>query len=356
MRAGGRIALLDDFGKGAGFLGALPDPPHPCAAPPARAPCGTTRATPSLPRAVQQVAGHEEGRHPVVADVSLLVTNHPSALTHPNLTPVLDIAAVGEPNATLAVTGVIAGKGRLFAMGDPSAVINLMMRYPGNRAFADGLVGYLVEEDTWGHRGGKLYLVSGRFRQHGTFGGAKGLQGELLEHLSGLSDAIDQIHDDGLPELLAILLGSLAALGGVAWTLLTASRTYRRATPRYASPQPLVGQGGVAGRAAVLGAPSTHRALAVLELKSALEEGLLFRLGLPGGASSDRILEEIHRQNALSQPSSEQLSRILAEMKTVEMAVLAGQPIRVSRPQVERKRDDVLRLLREVDEALGRAP
>ena len=177
----------------------------------------------------------------------------------------------------------------------------------------------------------------------------------MLEHLSGLSEAVDQIHEDGLPELLAVLLAALAGIGGVAWTLLTATRTYRRASPRYATGQPLVGQGGVAGRAAVLGAPSTHRALTVLELKSALEEGLVHRLALPPGASAERILEEIHRQNALSQPSSVQLKRLLSEMSTVERAVLAGQPIRVSKSAVRHKRDEVLRLLSELDEGLGRA-
>ncbi len=30
-------------------------------------------------------------------------------------------------------------------MGDPSVVINEMLRYPGNRAFASGLLKYLAE-------------------------------------------------------------------------------------------------------------------------------------------------------------------------------------------------------------------
>ena len=44
------------------------------------------------------------------------------------------------------MTGIIAKSGRLFAMGDPSVVINEMLRYPGNRAFASGLLKYLVGE------------------------------------------------------------------------------------------------------------------------------------------------------------------------------------------------------------------
>ncbi len=58
--------------------------------------------------AVEQVAGQEQNRHPVVAGVDRVVTNHPTALVHPNLTQVLKIPALGEPDATLAVTGIIA--------------------------------------------------------------------------------------------------------------------------------------------------------------------------------------------------------------------------------------------------------
>ena len=51
----------------------------------------------------------------------------------------LRIPANGEADVILAVAGQV-GKGRLFAMGDPSATMNQMLRYPGNRAFVAGLV------------------------------------------------------------------------------------------------------------------------------------------------------------------------------------------------------------------------
>ena len=103
----------------------------------------------------------------MVAGVDRVVTIHPTALVHPNLTQVLKIPALGEPDATLAVTGIIAKSGRLFAMGDPSVVINEMLRYPGNRAFANGLAKYLVENDAGVSRGGKLYVVANDFSQKG---------------------------------------------------------------------------------------------------------------------------------------------------------------------------------------------
>ncbi len=137
LTAGGRLAVLDDHGKATNLLSRYRVQRVPAPLRPAQ----TLRANPDLAiavPAVQSVAGVEQNRHPVVAGVERLVTNHPTALLHPNLTPVLEIPAIGEPNATLAVTGVIANRGRLFVMGDPSTLINLMLRYLGNRAFAKG--------------------------------------------------------------------------------------------------------------------------------------------------------------------------------------------------------------------------
>src|SRR5689334_23042877 len=114
LAAGGRLAVLDDFGAADRLLEhyrifRVQAPLRPAA---------SLRDNPALAiavPAVQAVAGQEQNRHPIVANVERIVTNHPSALTNPNLTPVLTIPALGEPDATLAVTGVIAGHGRLFA-------------------------------------------------------------------------------------------------------------------------------------------------------------------------------------------------------------------------------------------------
>src|SRR5690606_38042382 len=116
--AGGRLALLDDYGLGDRLLARYQI--HRVQAPlrPELALRGKPHLAIAIP-AVQTVAGQEQNRHPIVANVERLVTNHPTALTNPKLTPVLTIPAIGEPDATLAVTGVIAGRGRLFAMGDP---------------------------------------------------------------------------------------------------------------------------------------------------------------------------------------------------------------------------------------------
>lgn len=352
LRAGGRLAVMDDYGTGAALLEHFHI--HRIAAP--RHPAQMLRHNPELAiavPAVQVVAGYEQGRHPIVAHVDKLVTNHPTALVHPNLTPVLTIPAVGEPNATLAVTGIIAGRGRLFAMGDPSAVINLMLRYPGNRAFAQGLIDYLVEDDTWGKREGTLYIAEGRFEQRGHYGGVSSLSENLREYADGLSDLVSDTRRSGLPDAMALVLASLAALSAVLWAAFNATRVYRPRLPRYAAAPALVAQGGVAGRAAVLAAPTTARALALLEVKSALEEGLALRLDLGQEPNRGLLLAEIDRQHALSKRSLEELKQMLDEMNKAELAVVAARPFRVKASAIVRARELMLRVFDEIDERLG---
>jgi hypothetical protein len=346
LRAGGRIAVLDDYGKGDTLLGRFQI--RRVAAP--MRPARSLRQNPNLALAVpavEVVAGQEQGRHSMVRDVREIVTNHPAALTHPNLTPVLEIPALGEPDATLAVTGIIVSRGRLFAMADPSATINLMLRYPGNRAFAEGLVDYLVEDDSWGQRGGRLYLVANEFKQRGAYGGGTGIGQEVKDQLDGFLDIVTGMHDDGLPDLLAVIFAVVAGIGAVGWTASSSLKTYRRSAPRYAAVHPLVAQGGVAGRAAVLGAPTTHRALVLLELKSALEEGLADRFGLPSNAGAAALVAEAERRGSLSPRSLAALKRLFAELARAELAVTATQPLRVPYETVERTRQAVLAILAE---------
>ncbi|MBK7586433.1 MAG: DUF4350 domain-containing protein [Myxococcales bacterium] len=346
LRAGGRIAVLDDFGKGDLLLSRFQIKRVAGPLRPARALRQNANLAIAVP-AVQLVAGQEQGRHPIVAQVREVVTNHPTAFTHPNLTPVLKIPALGEPDATLALTGIIVNRGRLFAMGDPSVCINLMLRYPGNRAFTEGLVDYLVEDDSWGQRGGKLYVLANEFKQRGAFGGGTSLGQEVKDQLDGLQDLVLGMHDDGLPDILAIMLSVLAGVGTLAWTVNASLKVYRRHPPRYAATHPLVAQGGVAGRAAVLGAPTTHRALALLELKSALEEGLAEQLGLQAWSSSAVLVAAVEERGLLGSPSLTELRRLLVELGRAETAVAATQPYKVTQETVERTRRAVLAILAE---------
>ncbi|MBN9159337.1 MAG: DUF4350 domain-containing protein, partial [Myxococcales bacterium] len=261
MHAGGRVIMLDDFGRGESLLTTfgmkrVPSPRHPAE---------------SLRNNPQLALAEPASAHPVVADVNRVVTNHPTGLSHPDLSPVLKIhAASGEADVTVAVAGAV-GQGRLLAVGDPSVVMNSMLRYSGNKAFARGLARYAVDSDAWGKRGGRLFIASGNFEQKGSYGGD---QNALTELFRDLKDLLDQIRKEGLPSILAWSASIALGLALVVWVGSRAGRLHKPIVPRFVRRVPAVAQGGVAGHAAVIGAPQTTRVLAVLELKSALEEQL----------------------------------------------------------------------------------
>jgi len=346
LAAGGRVAVLDDFGAGAAVLARYRV--HRIQAP--LRPTETLRDNPNLAvavPAVQSVAGQEQNRHPIVARVDRLVTNHPTAFTHPSLTPVLTIPAVGEPDAALAVTGIIAGRGRLFAMGDPSAVMNLMLRYPGNRAFAAGLVDYLVENDSWGTRGGKLYILANRFSQGGRFARTQGVTGQLGELADSVKEALASFHDDGLPRGLVLGAAAVAGLAALGWALLYAVRAYRRLDPRYALETPALMQGGVPGRAAVLAAPTTDRALMIAELDSLFSEELAQRAGLPVGAAPEQALAAL----GAGRPALLLRGRgLLLRGRNARSAILSRAPSGIRAGQVAELERSVTELLAELDD------
>jgi hypothetical protein len=349
LRAGGRLALLDDHGSGDKFLARFQI--YRVRAP--LSPTKTLRDNPNLPiaePAVQIVAGQEQNRHPITQNVDSVVTNHPTALTHPNLTPVLTIAARGEPDATLAVTGIIANHGRLFAMGDPSAFINLMLRYPGNRKFAEGLLSYLVEPDSWGERGGKLYFVTNHFQQKGQFG-------DRANFLSGLgqslTDALGDVHDHGLPEPLPLLLAALGCLAIMAWALLYAARPRTRATPRYSAAEPLVAQGGLSGRVAVLSAPTTDAALGLSELRAATLDLLGERLGLGRAPSYKLVLAELQRQGLVSPEAWRDLDSAFSELRIIEDHIVKKQRRLIPAARLEDLRKKLMAAVREIEERSG---
>lgn len=345
MRAGGRLALLDDYGRADDLFKRfqilrVPMPTRPVAA---------LRKNPALAiaePAFDATQGAGAGPHPIVANVQRVVTNHPTALRHPNLSPVLRVRAIGEPDAIVAVAAQV-GKGRLFAMGDPSAVINQMLRYPGNRAFAAGLVRYLVEDTGSGRRGGKLYILANKFDQDGAYGGKSSLIKDVETALRTLLDRLDEIRKHGMPPWLQVAFAALLAVGVAIWVGRASAKTYQPPLPRYARAAPLVGQGGVAGRFAVLAAPSSPRALTVLELKSALAEGCAERFGLVAEPTLARVLELVGP--SLDEETRAALRDLSGLVASVESSVLRGRPARLPRKTVE----DAARTVGRVLEVMG---
>jgi hypothetical protein len=377
LAAGGRVGLLDDYGKGDALLRRFRI--HRVRAP--LDPREPLRNNPNLPIAVPSV-GPDSRPHPVVGGVDRVVTNHPTGLeTDPGLrlTTVLELPSLSEPPTPLALIGVIgdakrcglvsdgmdapntsgvpvAGRcGRLLAMGDPSAVMNLMLRYPGNRAFAGRLVEYLVGDDTWGRRSGTLYVVANDFTERGSYGAHGGVMSAIDDRLESLARLVAETRRDGLPASLAVILAVLSAGGLALWTVSRTTRKYRKVSPRYARPTPLVAQGGLAGRAAVLSADTTHRALVILELKAALEEAVREKMGVPD-ASLPRLAEEIDRQQALSRRNSEALREVVTEMARAEAAVSRTERISIPDASIRRIHDAMTGILAELEERRRKHP
>jgi hypothetical protein len=349
LAAGGRLALLDDRGRAPGFLARYHIQRVEAPLRPAQVLRGNNNLPIALP-VLQEVAGQEQSRHPTMRDVDRIVTNHPTALTHEKLTAVLEIPAIGEPNATLAVTGVIEKRGRIFAMGDPSAVINLMLRYPGNRAFAKHLVEYLVDRDEHNEHPGKLYIVTNAFRQRGHYGGAAGPLRELADIATGLRDGLRAADEGGLSGTLTIVLAALALAVTLVWTLEYALRTYRRYVPRYALEAPLATQGGVAGRAALLAAPATDRALVLAEIRSALAEALAERLGTDARAGATRLLEQVKAREVLGQRRILELFELLTELDRGIAELGSGKKLRIGTLRVVKLHEKMMEILAEIDQ------
>jgi hypothetical protein len=373
LGAGGRAAVVDDYGKAAPLLERFHI--HRANAP-AR-PALQLQGNPALPIALpapSDASENEPSDHVTLRGVDQLVTNHPTALrleTGIELTRLLVLPARGEAEALLAVTGVIGDAkacgltagvpadrqplghcGRLLAMGDPSSFINLMLRYPGNRNFARGVVSYLVEDDTWGRRGGNLYVLNGSFRQSGSYGDAEGWRESLAERQSALLDWLEEVRTHGLPEPMSIALAAVAAIGVCIWTALTGGQLYVPLAPGYARPVPVSAQGGFAGRFAVLSAPSTDRALVLLELKQTLEASLRQRLSLPGASSAS--LAEIAAQRRVLRPdSARSLELLLRRLGAAELALVSARRLNVSDRALRGLHEGALALLAEIERPRG---
>ncbi|HEX8794680.1 MAG TPA: DUF4350 domain-containing protein [Polyangiaceae bacterium] len=310
MRAGGRIVLLDDYGTGDALLARfgirrVPLPQRPLA---------MLRGNPAL--AIAEGAS----AHATVRDIGRVVTNHATGLEHKALSPVLVVRGDGEPDVLVGVAGAV-GQGRLMAIGDSSVLMNSMLRYPGNHALATSVIRYSLEDDVWGKRGGKLYIVANDFGQTGSYQGGGADESQLDDARRAFEEAVETLRHGGMPPLAAYLLALAVGLGVIVWTSVRAGRTHRSATPRFMRPVPGVAQGGVAGHAAVLAAPGTRRALALVEMKSALEEDLTMRLGLDRVPSAEELAAKAHAAGLLDEQQSRSLVRVLGTLARVEISL-----------------------------------
>jgi hypothetical protein len=226
-----------------------------------------------------------------------------------------------------------------------------MLRYPGNRMLCASLVRYVTEDDAWGRRGGKLYILANDFETTGTFGNDSAIEGAWGNVRRSLTDALEMLRHDGMPSLAAYLVALAVGLGVVVWTSTRAGRPHKAVIPRFVRRVPAAAQGGVAGHAAIIAAPGTSRVLAMLELKSALEEELSTRLGLDRPLPHDELVARVRSAGLLDETHVGSLARLLAHLAHIEALLVTKR-----RGSVERVRDaDVLAVAARVEELLDAA-
>jgi len=311
MRDGGRVVLADDYGDGDELLAHFGIDRVPLPAKPAL----MLRRNAALPIA------EPASEHSVVWGVNRVVLNHASGLRHPELSPVLKVRGDGE-DVLVAVAGAV-GQGRLLAIGDGSVFMNSMLRFPGNRALASGVVRYAVEDDANGRRGGRLFIVTGRFEQNGTYGEDVGWDGAVRARLRSMFDAFSVVRREGLPPMALFALAVLAGLGVILWVGSRAGRPHAPVVPRFVRPIPITAQGGLAGHTAVVAAPGTSRVLAMLEVKSSMEDQLCELLTLEMNPGHEELLREIDRRGALDPADRARLRALFLRLAQVETLVLS---------------------------------
>ncbi len=350
MAAGGRVILLDDYGTGDALLRRYAIERRPTPSRPVRA----LRHNPDL------AIAEPVGTHPLVRDVASVVTNHATALVQPRLTPLLQIPNLdGEP-AVVALAGFVSDKqdegggaagdpsgkpGRLIVVGDPSIFMNSMLRYPGNKRFADNLIAFSGGEDPGRH--GKVYLASGAFELEGAFAGSSGLRHAARK----AGDVLEDARREGLGPRAAYALAALVGLGVVVWVGSRAGRTYRAVAPYFTRSIPLAAQGGAAGHAAVTGGRRAPRALAMYELEKALEEELARLLGLDRTPAHDVLLARVEAARLLDRESLGSLRRLLLRMASIETLLIARRADALRRI----RNTEVLAAARTIEDLLRKA-
>ena len=116
---------------------------------------------------------------------------------------------------------------------------------------------------------------------------------------------------------------------------------------------PLVAQGGVPGRVAVLSAPSTDPALGLSELRAAALELLGERLSLGRGPSAKLVLAEIRARQLLSEAAWQDLNSALSELRTIEDRIVKKQRRLIPPAKLEGLRKKLMAAVHEIEQRCG---
>lgn len=285
LRRGGRVLLADDHGRGVDLLARYGITRRPV---PGDAP--VLRSDPDLPLAVRR------GRHALTEGVDVVATNHPTAVSHDALEPLL---AFDEGPAAL-LTGAV-GEGRLVVLSDPSALINEMMAFGGNRQLARNALRYLLAGGA-----SRVILMHDGFVLEGRGAGPEDPRRTLGAWLAEIARA------DAPPAALWLGAGLILLL-----TIVVAATGLPRRSPYREDAMFTRDEhtGGLEGRIALhrdgAGAPLS----ALMHFKAELELALVRTLGLRGRPSLGDVLDAAARNGRLDADDRERLRALLLELE-----------------------------------------
>ena len=266
IRGGGRVALAEDFGPGAGFLNVY----RIGVSGPLRSDAPALRSNPSLPLARPRV------RHPLTDGIAALATNHPRTLTHASLDPLFSLDE--EKNAVVLAGAV--GDGRLVAIGDPSILINNMLLVKDNTRFAANLARYLSPEP------GRVFLVTPSTE---IAGGDQ--DGHATDPFASLRESVREFAAAELPPVALTILSLALVLSAavLAVSMLPRRSPYdgRRMFATHGA------AGGFVGRVEFFSRPRQNLLHPALVYKFELESELLRRLRLRGTALLRDVVEAL---------------------------------------------------------------
>ena len=359
---GGRVAILDDFGKSASFLEKFGIQRVPAPNDPEQRVRNNSDFAIAVP-STQIVAGAERGRHPMTVDVQAVVTNHAMVLRHPNLTPVLELRTQSGSSRALAVTGVIAKHGRLFALGDPSVFINLMMRYPGNRNLARGLIQYLSERNEPHTESspldptndsptvpGNIWIAANNFEQIGRYGAEESLLEQWRRKLEELKKSAAKVGRDGMPPVAATALAAVLGLWLFQGQLKRNLRLFDSPSQSFARAPLLAAQTGLSARATVLSSKNAHPILALMELDAALRETLARRLQLNPSEASEQLAPALVSAG-FSPSNASTLIGLLSQLRDLGQSLAHKKPRKISNQKLKNLHAESMRMLKEIEQA-----
>jgi hypothetical protein len=300
LRSGGRLAIADDFGTGRALLAAFGIGVYP---PQPDADTRYLRAQPHLMIATRQSS------HPLSRSAAQIVTNRPQVLSHHHLDP---IYALRNRHDAIVLTGAV-GKGRLVAISDASVLINNMLQFDANRAFARDLLAYLV-----GAGRGRLFLIGSdtqwKFGLH-RFGAEHPLESvkAVLAHVARLRLPASAV--SALSAVLALLL-LVSVVTALPRRAIYARRKYLE-VPQCPA--------GFAGQVNYYKTEGRNFLPPLLAFKFELESRIIADLGLRGQLSLADVLSAL-RARGLSERSLHDTRELLVALDTTQSRTHGATP------------------------------